>query len=91
MARIVLLYVIAFMLPFAAYFLWLRWERWRSELPPEKRPLPWIPLASVGVALIILLTLSEAFLRGDEASGRYVPAHMQDGRLVPGRVESDKP
>lgn len=88
MARLILMYLIAFSLPFAAYFLWLRWERWRAELPPGKRPLPWVPLATVGFFLVILVTLGEAFLGGDPAGGTYVPAHMEDGRLVPGRIEA---
>lgn len=91
MARTVLLYLIAFALPFIAYLFWLRWERWRSEQPPEKRPLPWIPLASVGVFLVIVVILGESFLRGDDANGRYVPAHIEDGKLVPGRIEAPPP
>ena len=32
--------------------------------------------------------LSLAFLGGEPAGGRYIPAHMQDGQLIPGRIEA---
>lgn len=88
MARIILFYVLAFVLPFASYLMWLRFERWRERLPPEKRPLPWVPLLAVALALALVVTLGQAFFGGEPAGGRYVPAHMEGDRLVPGRIEA---
>lgn len=88
MGRIILLYVLALTLPFIAYRLWLRFEAWRARLPPEKRPVPWVPLVAVGLFFVIIVTLGEAFLGGDPAGGTYVPARLEDGRLVPGHIEA---
>lgn len=89
MGRIILIYVLAFVLPFVSYLLWLRFERWREGLPPEKRPLPWVPLVAIALMLVITVTLGLAFFGGEPAGGRYIPAHMQDGKLVPGRIETE--
>lgn len=89
MGRIILINLLAFVLPFLSYLMWLRFERWRERLPPEQRPLPWVPLVAIGLMLVILVTLSLAFLGGEPAGGRYVPAHVQDGKLVPGRIEAE--
>lgn len=89
MGRIILINLLAFVLPFLSYLMWLRFERWRERLPPERRPLPWVPLVAIGLMLVVLVTLSLAFLGGEPAGGRYVPAHMQDGQLVPGRIEAE--
>ncbi|PWR22699.1 DUF6111 family protein [Zavarzinia aquatilis] len=91
MGRIILLYLAAFALPFVSYLMWLRFERWRERLPPEKRPLPWVPLVAIALMLAIMVTLGLAFLGGEPAGGRYIPAHMQDGKLVPGRIEAGPP
>ncbi|MCF4165017.1 DUF6111 family protein [Zavarzinia compransoris] len=89
MGRIILLYVLAMVLPYVAFKLWIRFERWRLRQPPEKRPVPWIPIVAVGTFLVILVTLGEAFLGGDPAGGRYVPARLEDGRLIPGHIEAE--
>ncbi|MFA5123283.1 DUF6111 family protein [Zavarzinia sp.] len=88
MGRIVLLYAAAIVLPFAAYLFWLRFEAWRERLPAASRPLPWVPLLAVGLLLVIVVTLGEAFLGGDTAGGTYVPARVEDGKLIPGHIEA---
>jgi len=74
-----------FLLPFALFFLFLVASR-REALAPEnwKGARGWLAIAGVGLAIsgVVVETL---WL--DRHSGRYVPAHMESGRLVPGRFE----
>jgi hypothetical protein len=41
-------------------------------------------LAALGLGCVILVFVVGGIL-GDRPTGAYVPAHMEDGRLVPGR------
>ncbi|PWR23285.1 DUF6111 family protein [Zavarzinia compransoris] len=88
MARTIILSLLAVVLPFAAYLFWLRFERWRERLPPEKRPVPWVPLLAVGIVLALVVVFGEALLGGAPAGGRYVPARIENGQLVPGQFEA---
>ncbi len=64
-----------FLAPFVVFALW-----WQLGL--RGRRLVWTVLAGVAVLLAALtwLALSSGFPR----SGGYVPARLQDGRVVPG-------
>jgi hypothetical protein len=75
-----------FLLPFALFFLFLVATR-REALAPEhwRGARGW--LAIVGVGLAIAGVVLETVWR-DRSNGVYRPAHMQDGRLVPGRFEA---
>ena len=43
-------------------------------------------LAACGIGLVVLALLALGVF-GDRAKGVYVPAHLEDGRLVPGRLQ----
>ena len=70
-----------FLAPFAAYALWRR-------LNPSLEPSPmavWLALAGVGFAMAAAVWYGLSVSM--EPGSVYVPAHMEDGRIVPGRAE----
>lgn len=94
MTRILITYLIPFLMPLAAYLLWV-WYRTayakkHGGEPPqvEKGPWPWLLLAGAVLTLVIMGTT--ALLRGADAGADYAPPRYEDGRIVPGRLE-DQP
>lgn len=86
MMRITLEGLLLFLTPFAAYALLL-------TLGPRlgltlRGPLgtTTIGLAACGIGLVVVALLALGVF-GDRAKGRYVPAHIEGGRLVPGRMQ----
>jgi hypothetical protein len=91
--RILLEVVLPIVLPTLIYLGYVRVERRRAAAAGDPAPLPWwasapwLVLAGAGVATAAVV-LSVIVLRsGDPIHGRYVPAHMENGTLVPGHVE----
>ena len=79
--------VALFLVPFAAYALFL-WATRAGVLHPDS----WAPqrLAWLTVAALVLMIAS--FVLVAEFSGApprsvYVPAHMEDGKLIPGTIK----
>lgn len=86
MVRVVILHVLLFAVPFLLYAAHL----WRRGLRPDD-PISWkgapvIWLAVIGGVLVAVSLTALGTLTG-ASGGRYVPAHIEDGRLVPGRFE----
>jgi len=75
-----------FLLPFALFFLFLVATR-REAFAPEhwRGARGWLAIA--GVVLAIAGLVLEVFWR-DRQQGVYVPAHMEEGKFVPGRFEA---
>ncbi|MDX7950340.1 DUF6111 family protein [Lichenihabitans sp. Uapishka_5] len=85
MIRITLEGVLLLLLPFAVYAALLLVG---PRLGLERRGVfgaHGIGLMAAGVALVVLALLALG-LFSDRARGPYVPAHIEDGRLVPGRM-----
>lgn len=83
-----LIHLLPFLVPFVLYALWLTAQRRRAanrEDAPSWERAPWAPLTAIGMALVFLSLLGLAFL-GREGGGRYVPAHYENGEVVPGRM-----
>jgi hypothetical protein len=78
--------VFLFLSPFAAYavYLKLRGLGWRTPERWMGVPLAW--LIGVGISLVAASLFIAALTGGHDPSGTYVPAHMEDGRLVPGQT-----
>ena len=78
MIRILLTYIVPLLLPAVLYFLWLR-------LAPanEPRTVPWSWLVAAGV-LLVAIVLAGLALLGGTPDGVYEPAHMENGKLIPG-------
>jgi hypothetical protein len=75
-----------FVLPFALFFLFLVATRREAFAPEHWRGMRgW--LAVVGVGLAIAGLVAETIWR-ERSNGIYRPAHMENGRLVPGTFEA---
>jgi hypothetical protein len=74
-----------FLLPFALFFLFLVLTR-REVLAPEnwRGARGWLAIAGVGLAIGSIVLDTIWFGRHE---GVYRPAHMENGRLVPGTFE----
>ena len=84
MIRPILLELVLFLTPFAAYA-FLLWAKNHGVFDPESWPLRTV----VGLTLsaLVLMAVSAvitAQLSGAPPGSEYVPAHVEDGRIVPG-------
>lgn len=81
--RILLEVVLPFLAPFALFALY-------RLLVTKGRPMleraPWFLLTAAGLVLACAALVSLAFSGGWSAGGRYVPPHVENGRIVPGEV-----
>ncbi len=91
--RLLLELVLPALIPALIYLGYLRVEQRRAAARDEGGALPWwaetpwIPLAGAGV-LLAAVVLSVIVMRsGDAIHGVYVPAHLENGALVPAHVE----
>jgi hypothetical protein len=87
MIRVVALEIMLFLLPFAAYGIWLAAQRrvvidgenWKSA------PIAWL---AVGGLVLVALGLGALVLAHQgPTAGRYVPAKVENGQLIPGHFE----
>lgn len=79
--------ILLFLAPFAAYGLYLKVTDlgWRAPERWHGVPLAW--LAAAGLSLVAISLFAAALTGGFPTGGTYVPAHMESGRLVPGRTD----
>ena len=82
MVRPLLYETVLFLLPFAVYALWLAV---RKVNPAEVEPWREAPLLGLLVAALITTAVGLGLLShfgGAPAGSVYVPAHVEDGRLI---------
>lgn len=87
MIRPFLIEVSLFLTPFVVYAIFV-WATRAGVLDPKSWSLPvlgWLTLAAF--ALMIGSFVVMAQFGGAPPNSTYVPAHMEDGRLVPGRTQ----
>jgi len=92
MIRLVIENIILFLLPSVAYFAYV-YLRMADQPDPRNRstdiwddaPLIWLLLA--GAILMLAVTLSFATFKGGAPGQVYVPPHLEDGHVVPGRFK----
>jgi hypothetical protein len=87
MIRPVLTELALFLAPFAIYAIYL-WATQAGVLHPESWPLP--RLVWLTIAALLLMAGSFVVLAqwgGDPKGSQYVPAHMENGQLVPGTIK----
>jgi hypothetical protein len=73
-----------FLTPFLAYALFL-WATRTGVLDVSSWPLPrlmWLTITALVLVIASLLALAE--FGGSPPGSTYVPAHLENGRLVPG-------
>ena len=87
MIRPVLTELALFLLPFVVYAVYL-WGTRAGVLHPESWPLG--TLMGLTIAALVLMAGSFIVLAqwgGEPAGSHYVPAHIENGKLVPGTTK----
>ena len=79
--------LLLFLLPFALYAIFLRLEKRDAEAP--QRAYPWAALFVSGLALVAASFIYWGITEGSGQQGVYVPPHVENGRVVPGRIEPE--
>lgn len=86
MGRLLLDVLLPFLLPFVGYAAWLLLRRRYPFVLSAWKRGPLAALVVGGLALAVLSLLLTG-LFGHRGRGDYVPAHLENGVLVPGRME----
>ncbi|HZH52930.1 MAG TPA: DUF6111 family protein [Microvirga sp.] len=85
MTRAIIQELVLFLVPFVAFAIYLLirrrnpllWSSWSAQSV-------WLVIAGLAVVVVSLLMTG---ILADRQTGAYVPSHMEDGRLVPGRFK----
>ncbi len=86
MLRLALLDAVLFLLPFAAYGIYVYAAR--AGLAPALRVgSPVLRLVAIGLGLAVVGLMLLGVFGGERGQGRYVPAQYKDGKLIPGHFE----
>ncbi|HVY21535.1 MAG TPA: DUF6111 family protein [Bauldia sp.] len=88
MLRFVAFDAIFFLLPFAAYALWLVLTRrtLTNAADWQVRTIGYLALA--GAVIVVGILIAFVHLDADAPGGVYVPAHLENGKIVPGHFEA---
>jgi heme/copper-type cytochrome/quinol oxidase subunit 3 len=87
MIRPVLTELALFVVPFVAYAVFLLATR-AGVLDPASWPLRTLALLTIAALVLMLGSFVViAHFSGAPPGSTYVPAHIENGRLVPGRVQ----
>ncbi len=84
MIRPLLTELALFLAPFAAYAVFL-WATRAGVLEPASwswRTIAWLTIAALASVLVSFLVIAQ--FSGAPPHSTYVPAHIEDGRFVPG-------
>ncbi len=87
MIRPILQELALFLTPFAVYVIYL-WATRANILHPESWPLSrlmWLTIAALLMVALSFIVLAQ--WGGEPAGSQYVPAHMENGVLVPGTTK----
>jgi hypothetical protein len=92
MIRILATYVIPFLLPLAGYALWIWYrtryaERHGGEAPKFEQG-PWPLMLFLGAVLTLAILGVTAMRQGGSPDATYVPPRMENGQIIPGRLEA---
>jgi hypothetical protein len=92
MSRILVQFVLPTLLPALLYALWLAAMRRRVEAAGDDHPgwsdHPWVWLLALGLFFAAIITIASAMFSGDGTEGLYVPPRIENGRIVPGHIDS---
>jgi hypothetical protein len=84
MIRQVLTEIGIFLVPFAVYAMFLAATR-SGVLKPASWPLQLLARLAMGAAVLVVISfIVLAQYSGSPPNSTYVPAHVENGRLVPG-------
>ena len=87
MIRLIATELVLFLVPFAAYaiFVWATHEGFVDPVAWSAQRLAWLTI--VALVLIASSFFLIAEFAGAPPSAAYVPAHLDNGRLVPGTMK----
>ena len=89
MLRLLLIEAILFLIPFALYFLWRTFlERKEEATHGRFNERPWQILIVAGGLLVAAGLVFFALTSGRRGDTVYIPAHIENGQVVPGRFIS---
>jgi hypothetical protein len=77
--------VLLFLLPFVLYGLYWRFSAKAGE---RSTTHPWNYLLISGLVLVAAILVFWGVTEGAGQQGIYVPAHVENGRVIPGQVET---
>lgn len=81
-----LFHLIPLLAPFALYGAYLWWVKRMQAGHPGWREAPWAWLTIAGFLLAAASFVVYGLITGEPVGGIYEPAHVEDGKLVPGRI-----
>jgi TRAP-type mannitol/chloroaromatic compound transport system permease small subunit len=87
MIRPIIVELLLFLTPFAAYAFML-WAKSRGVFDPESWPLR--SVVALTITALVLMGISAfiaAQMSGAPPGSTYVPAHVEGGRMVPGTTK----
>lgn len=87
MIRPVLTEIVLFLLPFVLYVVFL-WATRAGVLHPDS--WPWTRIASLAIVALLLVLGSFVYFAhfsGAPVGTEYVPAHIENGKFVPGTTK----
>jgi hypothetical protein len=87
MVRFVAFNAIFFLLPFAIYAAWLTATRGSANNAGDWSGRRIAYLAIGGVVLMSIALLFFINFQGSPPGGKYTPATIQDGKIVPGHID----
>jgi len=91
MVRILITYLVPFLLPVTGYALWIWYRTVYAEKhggePPKFERGPWPLMVFLGAVLTLGVLGVTAMTTGSDPGEVYIPAHLENGKLVPGRTE----
>ena len=85
MIRIILWNALLFFLPFIMAWLWSLWLA--KYHPKRETQWRWASYTLIGCVLVIISLTFYRFSSDNPPEGQYVPPHLQNGEVVPGRFE----
>jgi len=87
MIRPFLIEVLLFITPFVAYAIFV-WATRAGVLDPTAWSLPvfgWLAMAALALMIVSFVLMAQ--FGGAPPYSKYVPAHMENGQLVPGTTQ----
>ena len=85
MIRVLLTQLILFLLPFAIYAGYLFLTKKMNRQAWIDAPRYWLIVAGLVTSIAGFLFMSQ--INNNPLGGTYIPAHMEDGKLVPGQFK----
>ncbi|PLW79168.1 DUF6111 family protein [Cohaesibacter celericrescens] len=86
MIRIIFTQLILFLLPFLVYAGYLFLTNKMHRKAWIDAPRYWLVIAGLVVSVFGFLFMSQ--INNNPLGGTYVPAHMENGKLIPGQIKA---